>query len=137
MSDMTKSASFDYTEVSTAAPPPYGHAMANAGLSIFQSHFASITRHGRDRIRLANLSEVEIADVHQIVRTFWPRGIDKVYLQKASREFKLGGYAWRYDPNGNEQAMMLTLRILEGMHGLGWVIYSPIEVTKSLSTNGK
>ncbi|KAG4271552.1 hypothetical protein FPRO04_10843 [Fusarium proliferatum] len=135
MSDMTKSASFDYTEVSTAAPPPYGHAMANAGLSIFQSRFASITRHGRDRIRLANLSEVEIADVHQIVRTFWPRGIDKVYLQKASREFKLGGYAWRYDPNGNEQAMLLTLRILEGMHGLGWVICSPTEVTKSLSTN--
>ncbi|CVL09186.1 hypothetical protein FPRO06_13387 [Fusarium proliferatum] len=135
MSDLTKSASFDYTEVSTAAPPPYSHAMANAGLSFCQSRFASITRHGRDRIRLTKLSEVEIADVHQIMRTFWPRGIDKVYLQKASREFKLGGYAWRYDPNGNEQAMMLTLRILEGMHGLGWVIYSPIEVTKSLSTN--
>ncbi|KAI1016445.1 hypothetical protein LB503_010386 [Fusarium chuoi] len=135
MSDMTKSASFDSTEVSSAAPPPFSQAVAKAAPSTFQSHFASITRHGRDRITLTNLSEVEVADVHQIVRTFWPRGIDKVYPQKASREFKLGGYAWRYDPNGNKQAMMLTLRMLEGMHGLGWVIYSPIEVTKSLSTN--
>ncbi|CVL04176.1 uncharacterized protein FMAN_14730 [Fusarium mangiferae] len=134
MSDMTKSATFDYTEVSSAAPPPFSQAVAKTVPSTFQSHFASITRHGRDRITFTNLSEVEIADVHETVRIFWPRGIDKVYPQKASREFKLGGYARRYEPNGNEQAMMLTLRILEGMHGLGWVIYSPIEVTKNVST---
>ncbi|KLO97047.1 uncharacterized protein LW93_3019 [Fusarium fujikuroi] len=135
MSDQTKSASFDYPEVFSAAPPPFSHALSTAGPSTFQSRFASITRHGRDRIRLTNLSEVEITDLHQIVRTFWPRGIVKVYPQKASREFKLGGCAWRYDPSGSKQAMMLTLQILEGMHVLGWVIYSPIEVTKSLSTN--
>ncbi|EXK83927.1 hypothetical protein FOQG_11879 [Fusarium oxysporum f. sp. raphani 54005] len=134
MSEKTKSAFFDYTEASSAAPPPFSQAVSNAGPSTFQSRFASITRHGLDRIRLVNFSEAEIAAVHEIVRTYWDRGIDKVYPQEASREFKLGGYAWGYDPNGNEQAMMLTLRILEGMHNLGWVIYSPIEVTKRVST---
>ncbi|ENH71515.1 hypothetical protein FOC1_g10007751 [Fusarium oxysporum f. sp. cubense race 1] len=113
MSEKTKSAFFDYTEASSAAPPPFSQAVSNAGPSTFQSRFASITRHGLDRIRLVNFSEAEIAAVHEIVRTYWDRGIDKVYPQEASREFKLGGYAWGYDPNGNEQAMMLTLRILE------------------------
>lgn len=138
MSEKTKSAFFDSPEASSAAAPPsFGQAVSDAGPSAFQSRFASITRHGLDRIRLVNLSEVEIAAMHEIVRTYWERGIDKVYPQESSREFKLGGYAWGYDPNGNEQAMMLTLRILEGMHGLGWVIYSPIEVTKRVSTKGE
>ncbi|KAF5983001.1 hypothetical protein FCOIX_3403 [Fusarium coicis] len=135
MSEKTKSAFFDSLEASSAAaPPPFSQAVSDAGPSTFQSRFASITRHGLDRIRLVNLSEAEIAAMHEIVRTYWERGIDKVYPQESSREFKLGGYAWGYDPNGNEQAMMLTLRILEGMHGLGWVLYSPIEVTKRVST---
>ncbi|KAF5574087.1 hypothetical protein FPCIR_13753 [Fusarium pseudocircinatum] len=135
MSEKAKSAFFDSPEASSsAAPPPFSQAVSDAGPSTFQSRFASITRHGLDRIRLINLSEVEIAAMHEVVRTYWERGIDKVYPQESSREFKLGGYAWGYDPNGNEQAMMLTLRILEGMLGLGWVIYSPIEVTKRVST---
>ena len=82
MSHMTKPASFDYTEVSSAAPPPFSQAVAKTVPSTFQSHFASITRHGRDRITLTNLSEVEIADLHEIVRIFWPRGIDKVYRKR-------------------------------------------------------
>ncbi|KAF4961193.1 hypothetical protein FGADI_429 [Fusarium gaditjirri] len=134
MFEKSKSAFFNSIEVSSAVPPPFSQAVSNAGPSSFQSRFTSITRHGLDRVRLVNFSEDDITLIHGILRTYWDRGIDKIYSQQGSREFKLGGYPWRYDPNGREQAMMLTLRILEGMHGLGWVIYSPIEVTKRVST---
>ncbi|KAF4442446.1 hypothetical protein F53441_11732 [Fusarium austroafricanum] len=135
MSEKSKSAFFDYAEPSASpAPPPFNEAMQNGGPSVFKSRFASITRYGLDRIRLTNFSEVEMAAIHEIVRKNWHEGIDKVYPQDEAREFKLKGYAWGYAQNGNEEAILLVLRLLEAMYNSAWVIYSPIEVTKKVST---
>ncbi|KAF4344211.1 hypothetical protein FBEOM_1805 [Fusarium beomiforme] len=116
MSEKTKSAFFDHSEFSSTAPPPFSQAVAAGQPSTLRYRFASITRHGTDRIRLINFSDVEMGAVHEIVRTTWDRGIDKVYSQETSREFKLKGFPWGYDPDGNEQAMLLTIRILEVNH---------------------
>ncbi|KAF4966817.1 hypothetical protein FSARC_5532 [Fusarium sarcochroum] len=136
MSEKSKAAFVDYTEpsASSAAPPSFNQAIQSGPPPIFRSRFASITRNELDRIRLMNFSETEMAAIHEVVRANWERGIDKVQPYEESREFKLKGYPWGYDMNGNEEALRLVIRILEAMYSMGWVLYSAMEVTKRVST---
>ncbi|KAL5603763.1 hypothetical protein FOVSG1_006513 [Fusarium oxysporum f. sp. vasinfectum] len=136
MSEKFKIAFVDYTEpsASSATPPSFNEAVQSDSPPVFRSRFASITRNALDRIRLINFSEAEMAAIHEIIRANWERGIDKVYPHEGSREFKLRGSPWGYDFNGQEEALLLVLRILEALYNVGWVLYSAIEVTNRIST---
>ncbi|CAJ0554761.1 Ff.00g132740.m01.CDS01 [Fusarium sp. VM40] len=136
MSEKSKAAFNNYTEpeAASAAPPPFAQAVQGGPSPVPRSRFASITRNGLDRIRLIHFSEVEMAAIHEVIRSNWEQGIDKVYPGEESREIKLKGYAWGYDFNGNEEAILLVLRLLEALFNMGWMLYSPIEVTKRVST---
>ncbi|KAF5670085.1 hypothetical protein FHETE_4768 [Fusarium heterosporum] len=120
---------FDYTRsLATSASPQY------ITQPIFQSRFACITRNALDRMKLINFSEAEMAAIYEVVRANWARGIDKVYPHEESREFKLKGYVWDYDPNGKEESLLLVLHLLEALYNMGWILYSAVEVTKKVST---
>lgn len=139
MSEKSKAAFNDYIEpeAANAAPPPFAQAVQGGPSAVSRSRFASITRNGLDRIRLIQFSEAEMAAIHEVIRSNWEQGIDKVYPGEESREIKLKGYAWGYDFNGKEEAILLVLRLLEALYIMGWMLYSPIEVTKRVSTKGK
>ncbi|KAM0351087.1 hypothetical protein ACHAPU_002869 [Fusarium lateritium] len=128
MSEKSRAIFDNPNALATSASPP--HITQN----VFQSRFACITRNALDRMRLINFSETEMAAIHEVVRSNWARGIDKVYPHEDSREFKLKGYVWGYDSNGKEDSLLLVLRILETLYNMGWVLYSALEVTKKVST---
>jgi hypothetical protein len=132
MSEKSKAAFTDYD-----APPPFAQALQGGPPPVFRSRFASITRNALDRIRLIHFSEAEMAVIHEVVRTNWERGIDKVYPDEQSREIKLKGYAWDYDYNGKEESILLVIHLLKALYNMGWMLYSPIEVAKRVSTKGK
>ncbi|RGP76872.1 hypothetical protein FLONG3_4955 [Fusarium longipes] len=128
MTENPKSAFYDYAEpsASSSPPPKFGQVIQNVPSS--RSHFATITRSSLDRINLINFSEVEVAEIHEIVRKSWSKGIATVYPREQSREFKLKGHPWGYDPNGCEESLLLVLRIIEALYNIGWVMYSAIEI---------
>ncbi|KAF5023541.1 hypothetical protein F66182_4408 [Fusarium sp. NRRL 66182] len=138
MSGKSKAAFTDHTDSSSssssAAPPSFNEAIQSAPPPLFKSRFATISREGYDRIILINFSEAEIAAIHEAVRTNWQRGIDRVQPRGSSREIKLKGRPWTHTKNGDEPAILLTLRMMEALYGLGWVLYSAIEVTKKIAT---
>jgi hypothetical protein len=137
MSEKTKSAFYNYAEPSASSPPPPRLGQAMQHVPTTRSHFATITRNALDRINLINFSETEVAEIHEVVRTNWPKGITTVYPREQSRELKLKGYPWAYDPNGCEESILLVLRMIEALYDMGWVIYSAIEISKRVRTNGK
>ncbi|XEV03450.1 hypothetical protein FSHL1_008737 [Fusarium sambucinum] len=134
MSEKTKSAFYDYAEPSASSltPPRYGKAIQNVPST--GNHFATITRSALDRINMIDFSETEIAAIHEVVSQNWPKGIMAVYPREQSREFKLKGYPWGYDPNGCEESLLLVLRMIEALYNMGWVIYSAIEISKRVRT---
>ncbi|KAG5657843.1 hypothetical protein KAF25_007876 [Fusarium avenaceum] len=114
MSEKSKAAFNNYIEpgAASAAPPPFTQAIQGGPSAVSRSRFASITRNGLDRIRLIQFSEAEMAAIHEVIRSNWEQGIDKVYPGEESREIKLKGYAWGYDFNGKEEAILLVLHAL-------------------------
>jgi hypothetical protein len=128
---------YEYIEPSSSnsTPSPPRQSLQKAQPN--KPQFATLTRNALDRINLINFSQSEVADLHEVVRKHWPKGIKTVIPRERSREFKLRGYPWGFDPNGSEESLLLVLRLVEALYGLGWVIYSPIEISKRISTKGK
>lgn len=137
MSGKTKADFYEEVDSSISSPPPpeFGQAMQRAPVS--KSQFATVTRNALDRINLINFSESEIAELYEVVRKNWPKGITTVYPREYSREFKLKGHPWGYDPNGCEESLLLVLRMVQALYNMGWVIYSAIEISKRIRTKGK
>ncbi|QPC70386.1 hypothetical protein HYE68_001138 [Fusarium pseudograminearum] len=134
MSEKTKSPFYDYAEPATSSPTPPRLGKAIQNVPTTRSHFATITRSALDRINMINFSETEIAAIHEVVDKNWWKGITAVYPREQSREFKLKGYPWGYDPNGCEDSLLLVLRMIEALYNMGWIIYSPIEISKRVRT---
>ncbi|KAM0264825.1 hypothetical protein ACHAPA_008072 [Fusarium lateritium] len=139
MSEKSKAAFYDYieTEAASAAPPPFAQAVQDSPAPVSRSRFAIITRNALDRIRLIHFSEMEMVVIQEVIKANYERGIGKVYPGEESQEIKLKGLPWGYDFNGNEEAILLVLRLLEALYNMGWMLYSPIEVTNRVSTAGQ
>ncbi|KAM0439324.1 hypothetical protein ACHAQK_006433 [Fusarium lateritium] len=136
MSEKSKAAFNDYVEpeAASAAPPPFAQAVQDSPAPVSRSRFAIITRNALDRIRLIHFSEMEMVVIQEVIKANYERGIDKIYPGEESQEIKLKGLPWGYDFNGNEEAILLVLRLLEALYNMGWMLYAPIEVTNRLST---
>ncbi|RSM18158.1 hypothetical protein CDV31_003080 [Fusarium ambrosium] len=118
------------------APPPTFQESVENDAAAFKTRFACIEIRPSDRIRLINFGEDDISAVHQVVRTTWPRGIDRVRPFGESREMKLYGTPWSYRSNGDDDARRLLLRIIECLHDIGWILQSAFDITKNSSSRG-
>ncbi|EEU40045.1 uncharacterized protein NECHADRAFT_32593 [Fusarium vanettenii 77-13-4] len=94
------------------APPPSFQESVENDAAAFKTQFACIEIRPSDRIRLINFEETDISAVHQVVRTTWSRGIDRVRPFGESREMKLHGTPWSYKSNGDDDARRLLLHSL-------------------------
>ncbi|KAL4731189.1 hypothetical protein ACLX1H_000150 [Fusarium chlamydosporum] len=123
MSGKTKADFYEKVDPSISSPPPpeSGQAMQRAPVS--KSQFATVTRNALDRINLINFSESEIAELHEVVRKNWPKGITTVYPREYSREFKLKGHPWGYDPNGCEESLLLVLRMVQALYDMDALVF--------------
>ncbi|KAF4997308.1 hypothetical protein FDECE_12125 [Fusarium decemcellulare] len=115
------------------APPTFQESFQDTPLG-FKSRFACIAFARPDRIRLINFTEVEIGAIYEVVKAHWPQGINNVRPFTESREIKLNGYPWSYDTNGNDDVRRLTLRIIEHLYNIGWVLQASVDVTKNTSS---
>lgn len=116
------------------APPPSFQESVENDAAAFKTQFACVEIRPSDRIRLINFDETDISAVHQVVRTTWSRGIDRVRPFGESREMKLHGTPWSYRSNGDDDARRLLLRIIECLHDIGWVLQSAFDITKNSSS---
>ncbi|KAL2691301.1 hypothetical protein Neosp_001682 [[Neocosmospora] mangrovei] len=116
------------------APPPSFQESVENDAAAFKTQFACIEIRPSDRIRLINFEETDISAVHQVVRTTWSRGIDRVRPFGESREMKLHGTPWSYKSNGDDDARRLLLRIIECLHDIGWILQSAFDITKNSSS---
>lgn len=86
-----------------------------------------------DRIRFIGFPEVDVAAIHDVVRTNWSKGVGCVQSCGGAREIKVKGLPWHPDINGNDQSRKLLLAIVTRLYELGWVSCTSLRFTLRLA----
>lgn len=122
-------------EKASTAPPSYSDhrppAQEKVALSPFSTHFASVSLHMSDRIRLLGLPIAQRDALRASIQRTWPRGIQDEREYHGSHEFKLNGYPWA--PSGEDalHARRLTGGILATLHEAGWILYITTDISRN------
>ena len=103
----------------------------------YQTPFAAISLNLTDRIRLVNFPAPDIAAVRDIVLAAWEKGIQAVKESEHGTELKLWGNPWFDRYHGAENNGWKLMRaLLGGLFERGWVVHSPMDLSKREGEKG-
>lgn len=113
------------------APPSFKESQAAAAsASTFQTAFACVTLNMLDRIRLIDFPVSDVLAIQELVKTNWAPGVKAVENYGDARQIRMHGSPWSASYNGNDDARVLILRILERLYDLGWVMQASIDLVR-------
>jgi hypothetical protein len=122
-------------------PPKYPHHSSKSPKSspkepssptAFRTTFACLSMHMRDRIRLLRLPPQDVAQILEIIRQAWPRGIQATRVYDEADEVKLHGAPWRTGNFGDDKvnARRLVCALLRGLFDMGWMLKAAVGISK-------
>jgi hypothetical protein len=106
--------------------PPYSASAS------FSTHFATISLHGSDRLRLLQFPAHDVDAIRAIIQSAWKQGIQKEQIYGSSKEFKLGGYPWQGYRSEGTHARVLMREIFAYLFSVGWILHASVDVSKSV-----
>lgn len=111
--------------------PTYTEAEASSSQSPqFQSRFASLSLHGYDMLRFLHFPTPVIDLCRTVIQQTWTRNIKSESEYGGAHQFKLHGFPWTGSGGQTTEARRMICRLLEVLHGQGWVLMISTSISK-------
>ncbi|KAI1260955.1 hypothetical protein F5Y18DRAFT_431743 [Xylariaceae sp. FL1019] len=94
------------------------------------SHFASLSLHKYDRLRLVHFPLEIQRLVRDLIRRHHPGGVQFERLYGVSYEFQLGGHPWRAGGGYSWRVLRLITKLLAALLSAGWILEASVDISR-------